>query len=291
MRAAIDALEVAFRTERPGTPMRSHVDLPEGSLYLMPSFGAEGAGVKLLTLNPTNPERGLPFIHGAYVLFAPTTLAVDGVIEGAALTGLRTAAVSGLATRWLARRDAARLVIFGAGAQAYTHLDAMRAVCPIGEVVVVSRTRSRAEELVAHARGLDLSATAGEPEAVAEADIVCTCTTSDQPLFDGSLLADGAHVNAIGAYTADAREIDAAVVRRAGRVVVETTDSALEEAGDVVLAIADGALTDGDLVELSDVVRGAGVRASDEDVTLFKSVGVAFEDLAVARAAVEAAGG
>lgn len=285
--AAVDALDAAFAGTLPEAPLRSHVRAGEGDLLLMPAVSEGGAGVKVVTVNPGNPARGLPLVQGVYVLFAPGTLEPVAVVDGAALTGIRTAAVSGLATRHLARRDATRLVVFGAGTQARTHLEAMTAVRPIERVTVVSRTQERAEALADEARALGLEARTGEPSDVSEADVVCTCTTSPTPVFAGSDLRPGAHVNAVGAYTPETRELDAETLRR-GRVVVETRDAALAEAGDLLLAIEEGAIAAEDMVaDLSEVVRGAVVRSSDADITVFKSVGVAFEDLVVARAAVD----
>ena len=140
MEAAIDALEAAFRGTLPRAPLRSHVETPAGTLLLMPSAGDAGVGVKLVTLTPDNAERGLPFIHAAYILFDGRTQAPLAVLDGAALTALRTAAVSGLATRYLARPEARSLVVFGAGVQARVHLEAMRAVRRVERVTVVSRT-------------------------------------------------------------------------------------------------------------------------------------------------------
>jgi ornithine cyclodeaminase len=285
MPAAIDALERAFSTGRPETPLRSHHEVPDGTLYLMPAAGPEGVGVKLIAINPANPERGLPLIQGSYVLFDPGTLSPAAVIDGGALTGLRTAAVSGLATRHLAREDAHRLVIFGAGVQGNTHLDAMLAARPIDEVTVVSRGSDAAGRLVERALSLGCDARVGDPTAVEHADIVCTCTTSSEPVFDGALLPEGAHVNAVGAYQPHTRELDTQVVARA-RVVVESRAAALEEAGDLLIPLDEGAIDSNHIVaDLSEVVRGRAVRTGPRDVTVFKSVGVAFEDLAVARAA------
>jgi ornithine cyclodeaminase/alanine dehydrogenase-like protein (mu-crystallin family) len=288
--AAIDALEAAFRTSDPddAAPLRTSVTTASGSLYLMPATNELGTGVKLVTLTGGNRDRGLPFINAVYVSFDPVTQAVEAVFDGAALTALRTAAVSGLATRYLAHPQAHRLVVFGAGVQARSHVESMRTVRPITHVTVVSRTRPAAEALCDAARQAGLSASVGGPEAVAEADIVCTCTTSARPVFDGTRLAAGAHVNAVGAYVPDAREIDAETVRRAA-VVVETRAVAFEEAGDLLLAVAEGAITLEHVVaDLAELVRGATIRRPD-DITVFESVGMAFEDLVVARAAVEAA--
>lgn len=255
----------------------------------MPASGPQGIGVKLVTLNTANPGRGLPLIHAVYVLFDAGTSAPRAMIDGAALTALRTSAVSALATRLLAREDASRLVLFGAGVQATAHLDAMRAVRPISSVRVVSRSPGPAERLVAWAGAQGLDAAVAGADTVAEADVVCTCTTSAAPVFDGARLAPGAHVNAVGAYRTDQRELDDAVMRRAAVVAVETRDAALAEAGEVVAAIEAGAIEEDDLVELGEVASGRVRRRGADAVTVFKSVGVAFEDLAVAAAAVDRA--
>jgi ornithine cyclodeaminase len=291
MSAAIDALEVAFGADAlPEAPLRTRVQLPGGELLMMPATGGQGTGVKLVTVTPGNPARGLPFIHAVYVLFAAGTFEPVAVLDGEALTALRTAAVSGLATRHLANPDAARLVIFGAGVQAASHLEAMRAVRPIERVRIVSRTRTRAEDLAGRARAAGVDAEVAGPESVTDADLVCTCTTSSEPVFDGDRLADGVHVNAVGSYQPTARELDDRTMARA-RVVVETRDAALAEAGDVLLPLASGAIGPEHVVaDLAEVVRGVPVRRSPDDVTVFKSVGVAFEDLVVARAAMDRLG-
>lgn len=291
MRAAVDALEATFGSgSLPEAPLRSHLETRSGTLLSMPATGPEGAGVKLVTVTPENPERGLPLIHGLYVLFGWQTQQPEAVIDGAALTALRTGAVSGLATRYLARDDATRLVVFGAGVQARVHLEAMRAVRRVERVTVVSRTPARAEALADLARAMGLEGSAGLPDAVANADVVCTCTTSPSPVFDGRLLANGAHVNAVGAYTPRTRELDDETIRRA-RLVVETREAAMAEAGDVVMPIRAGVVDASHVVaDLAEVVRGAPVRRSPDDVTVFKSVGVSFEDLVVARAAVDRLG-
>jgi ornithine cyclodeaminase len=158
----------------------------------------------------------------------------------------------------------------------------------VTHLVVVSRTRDRAERLAERAAAMGLHAEVGDAEAVADAGIVCTCTTSTEPVFDGTRLAPGAHVNAVGAYRPETREIDTETVRRA-RVVVETRAAALEEAGDLLLPIGEGAIsTDHVVADLQEVVRGGVVREGNEDITLFESVGLAFEDLAVAGALVAA---
>lgn len=279
MRAAIDALEAGFAAGVPPLPPRTHMPTPAGELLLMSASGEQGVGVKLITLTSENPARGLPFVQGAYVLFGAASQSPEAVIDGASLTALRTGAVSGLATRWLARDDARRLVVFGAGVQARAHVEAVRSVRDVEDVVIVSRTRERAETLADEVDGR-----VGSAADVAAADIVCTCTSSPRPLFDGAVLRDGAHVNAVGAYTADTRELDTATVSRA-RVVVETREVAMAGAGDLLVPMAEGAIGEDHVVaDLEEMVRGREVRRSPAEITAFVSVGLAFEDLVVARA-------
>lgn len=285
MTAAIDALESAFRDEDPAgaAPLRSAVDTPAGTLLVMPARGRRGVGVKLVTLTEANPGRGLPFVQASYVLFDPETQSPEAVFDGTALTALRTAAVSGLATRWLARPDAHRLVVLGAGVQACAHVEAMRAVRELTDVAIVSRSPERATALAT-----EVGARVADPSAVRDADLVCACTTSATPVIGGADLAPGTHVNAVGAYLPHTRELDTDAIARA-RVVVEHREVAFAEAGDLLLPIAEGAIVAAHVVaDLHELVVGAVVRDSDEDVTVFKSVGMAFEDLVVARAALDA---
>lgn len=251
-----------------------------GDLLLMPSWDEAVLGVKLVTVATDPSKSGLPSIKGIYVLFDRSELKPILAIDGAALTGLRTAAVSGVATRHLARPESSSLLVFGAGAQARWHVEAMREVLPIEEAVVVSRTRSSALELVAEIQGIQ--ARAGAPADASGADVICTCTTSPEPVVSFDAIRPGTHMNAVGAYKPSARELDTATVVNS-RLVVETRDAALVEAGDIVIPMQEGALDESQIVaDLHELVRGTVVRRSADDVTLFKSVGSAFEDLVVA---------
>lgn len=292
MHVAIDALRTAFAREDPSlaSPMRTTLATAAGTLLTMPAAGDAGVGVKLVTLSEFNPQKGLPFVQATYVLFDVETQRPEAVIDGTELTAIRTGAVSGVATSFLAQPDASRLVLFGAGVQAASHLEAMCAVRPIAEVVVVSRGAAHAEALVATARGLGLTARTGVPADIASADLVCTCTTSAVSVFRGEDLAAGAHVNAIGASLPDRRELDTETVRRA-KVAVETRREALAEAGDLLIPIADGVIDASHIqADLTDLARGAVLRTDPSDITVFKSVGMAYEDLVVARAALDALG-
>lgn len=280
---AIEALRRALRGDLPTTPARQHHSMPGGDLLVMPSYSDEGAGVKLVTVAAGNPQRGLPLISGIYVLFDHVTLRVRALIDAAALTSIRTAAVSGVATQHLAREDASSLLVFGAGAQAAEHVEAMLTVRPIDRVVIVGRDPSRESSLVDRLIARGVEARPGDPEDVSEADIVCCCTTSPTPLFSGTLLRPGAHVNAVGSYKPDRRELDGETMGRA-RVVVESIETAIQEAGDVVMAIQEGALNAEALSELETLIKRE-VLATDGDITVFKSVGAGYQDLVVALAA------
>ncbi|WP_028063575.1 ornithine cyclodeaminase family protein [Solirubrobacter soli] len=254
---AIDALGAALeRGFDPETdPARTFVGLAGGGdLIMMPSELGGHLAVKLVTVG------GTPRVQGVVVVFSDDTYAPVALMDGIAMTNIRTSAVSALAARHLARADASRLLIFGRGPQAAAHEAAMRAIRPISVVDIVGREA------------------AGAPDLVRAADIICTCTTSSVPVFDGSLVRDDAVVIAIGSHDADARETDDALASRA-TVVVESRQSALREGGDVICAIESGALSADSLVTLSELVRGAAVPSGPR---LFKSSGMSWEDAVMA---------
>ncbi|MGW1776060.1 ornithine cyclodeaminase family protein [Streptomyces sp. NPDC002104] len=298
--AAADALAGVLRAglDPEACPPRSALPVPGGGeLLLMPAATGAYAGVKVAGVAPGNPALGLPRITGSYLLLDGPTLRPLALLDGAALTTLRTPAVSALALRHLAPAGRPlRLLLFGSGPQAYGHLDAVHALRQLAEVVVVARAGSAAgaagaEKLAAHARGLGVPARPGVAAEVADADLVICCTTSREPLFDGRLIAPGATVVAVGSHEPDAREVDTALVRRAA-VYVESRAAALREAGDLLVPEAEGAIGAGHISgTLADLVAGrmpgAGTASCPQ---LFKSVGMAWEDLAVAVALFEAAG-
>jgi ornithine cyclodeaminase/alanine dehydrogenase-like protein (mu-crystallin family) len=291
--AAVEALEAGFlsRANGGGAPdaRRAVLDHELGSFLLMPAVGPEGAGAKLVTAVPTNLDRGLPLIDGLYVLFSRDALVPELLLDGAGLTALRTAAVSALAARHLARPGSHRLVLFGAGVQAEAHARLLRDVLPVEEVTIVgsSPASQRAAELRERLEADGFAAQLGTQADVAGADLVATCTTATEPVFDSALLSPGAHVTAVGSYKPSMRELDFDLCGRA-LLVVETLETAREEAGDLIQALAAGVLHGPDFAhELSDVLRGEVGRESEEQLTVFKSVGLPVEDLIVARAAAQ----
>lgn len=266
---------------RPETdPARGNVAAGEGHMLLMPSTLGDWSGIKVATVSPGNPERGLPRIQATYLLMDTATLSVRAVLEGNSLTTLRTPAISAVAVDHLAAPDARTLLVFGTGPQALSHIEAFADVRSFTEVVVCGRTPEKVDAVVEFAQGLGLQARAGDAEDVRGADVVVCATSASEPLFDGSLVRDSACVVAMGSHEPDHRELDSGLMGRA-QVVVEDTATALREAGDVVQAVADGALAEDSLVPLADVVTGT-VAPDTSRPRVFKCVGMSWEDLAVA---------
>lgn len=273
-------------------PLRTIVWLPErhGFLVSMPvALEPDGmAAFKLLTVYPENAAVGIDSHQGAVLLFELEHGRLLSIMDATSITAIRTAAVSGVATRLLAREDAGDLAILGSGVQAGTHLAAMRAVRPIHRVRVWSRSADNAKRFAERAskqHGLAVEPCATAQEAVAGADLICTTTASREPILRGKWLAPGAHVNAVGAVGADARELDTEAIRRS-RLVVDRRESAEHEAGEFVIARDEGAIGDDHIVgELGELVIGTVPgRTSPDEVTVFRSMGLAIEDLAAAQA-------
>lgn len=288
--AAADAIVAALRDglDPEECPPRTQVPVPAGQLLLMPAAAGGHAGVKITGVAPANPARGLPRITGGYLLLDGRTLVPLALLDGAALTALRTPAVSAAALRHLAAADTRHAVIFGAGPQAYGHLEAVLAERPLTRVTVVSRRTESAEALAAHARALGPDARPGAPDDVAGADLVLCCTTARGPLFDGRLVPDHATVIAVGSHEPHVRETDTALVRRSA-VYVEARTAARREAGDIVVPETEGAVRRDHISgTLADLVTGRSGRIAGCP-QLFKSVGMAWEDLVVAAAVHSAA--
>ncbi|MFN2633007.1 MAG: ornithine cyclodeaminase family protein [Thermoanaerobaculia bacterium] len=272
-------------------PLRSILWLPgrTGGLGLMPAFlGQEKAlGVKVVTFFPANEGTARDSHQGAVLLFDAETGSLSAILDATSITAIRTAAVSGAATRALAREDAVELALVGSGVQARTHLEAMLAVRPIRRVRVASRDAGRAALFARRESArwnIPVESSPSIREAVLGAGIVCVATSSREPVIHGEWLAPGSHVNAVGSSVASARELDTESVRRS-RLYVDRRESALNEAGDFVIARNEGAIGEEHIVgEIGDVLTGnAPGRGSANEITLFKSVGLAVEDVACAR--------
>jgi ornithine cyclodeaminase len=303
--AAVDAVADAFAqisTGRAAVPLRVPIGQAEheSHTFFMPALlsGGEGSppalGLKVVSVFPHNaPRHGLPTIHALVALFDPGTGRPLAVMDGRYLTALRTGAASGAATRALAREGSRTLALFGAGAQAPFQVTAVCAVRPIERVLVVNRGRERAEQLckALAEQGVraELVVAASAREALREADVVCCATSSPTPLFDDADVRPGTHINGVGSFTPAMAEVPVATVARA-RVVVDQLAAAWSEAGDLIDARAAGALDESRTDELGAVIAGAAPgRRDDAEVTFFKSVGNAVQDLAVGRLALDAA--
>src|SRR5713226_8563313 len=297
MAEAIEAMRIAFGALSTGlaqAPQRMAVGLSEqGIALLMPSLlqtsEQHAFGLKVVTVMPQNPLRNLPRIIASVLLLDATTGKTQAILEGGWLTAMRTGAVSGLATSLLAREDADILALFGAGVQAPMQVLAIHAVRPLREVRVVNRNEEHYQQFVTHVQTLlgsscpHISRASSAHEALSGALLVACATTSTTPLFDWRDVTLGTHINAIGAFTPEMCEVDAETIAHA-RIVVDERESALVEAGDLLQALASGRVSGPETWdELGDLVRGTqpGRQAADE-VTLFKSVGIAVQDVAVA---------
>jgi len=290
--ALADALEAAFVAGDAEVPLRhAHALHGDGTLLLMPAWSPAALGVKVVTVMPGAAVHGAGTVQASYLLLDRQTGVPRALIDGEALTLRRTAAASALAARHLARPDARRLLIVGTGRLAPWMARAHLALQPgLAHVEVCGRNVEAAEELVEALRdeGFDAEVAQVLRAAVERADIVSCATTSREPLVHGAWLAPGQHLDLVGAFRRDMREVDDAAVVRS-RVVVDTHAGALAEAGDLVQPIERGLITRAHIAgELAQVLRGeVRGRVTADDITLFKSVGTALEDLAAARLVAE----
>lgn len=298
MRECIDVMASTLASLAEGKavlPLRTVILIPETDAFaVMPGYlsSPKTFGAKVITVFPGNHGTQYDSHQGAVLLFDPEIGNLAAVLDATAITTTRTAAVSAVATRLLARDDASTLAIVGSGVQARAHLEAMCCVRPITTLRVWSRNASHAESLVGVARtlGLDASASSSCADAVRDADIVCTTTSARSPVLEGRWLSPGTHVNAIGASQASARELDSEVVIRS-RLYVDRRESALKEPGDILVPLGDGDIGPDHIVgEIGELLIGrASGRRTPDEITLFKSLGLAVEDLASARHVYERA--
>jgi alanine dehydrogenase len=303
MAEAIAALRTAFAalaSGRADVPPRTHLRIEEhdGDTLVMPAFlncdASEAAlAVKVVSVFPKNGEANLPRINAAVLVLDPTTGIPIALLEGATLTGIRTAAASALATDLLSRPDSRTLAIFGAGVQARTHLEAICTVRTIETAWIFSPTAERVDRLISELAGrgpipTDVRRATSPAEAVSLADIACTVTTSPVPVFDDGNLRPGTHINAVGSYKPQVAEVPPETLARA-LVVVDERTAAWQEAGDLIQPLRAGLIGEdhvhADLGEL--VSRAKSGRTTAEQITLFKSVGIAAEDAATAQRAVQ----
>ena len=293
MSECIDAMEPAMIAATTGAismPPRLVAPLIDesGTLVLMPGSSTELAafGAKMINLIPDNPTRGLPAIQGFIALFDHASGAPVAIIDGGEVTGIRTAAASGLATRLLARPDAHTCGIFGNGVQAVTHIDAMRAVRAVDEIIVWGRNPDKVQAFAreqAQRTGISVRATADPAEAGA-CDLLCTTTTSPEPILAGEWVRPGAHVNLVGAHSITARECDTGLVVKSS-VYVDLMESVRSEGGDIMIPIEEGAIDETHIIgELGELLQGKiPGRQDDRQVTLYQSHGINAQDMFAAK--------
>lgn len=303
MRDAIALMKEAFRELFEGAavaPLRTPIEVaPERAVSLfmpaaVPSVG--GLGLKVVSVFPNNPSRGLSTIHAIICLINPENGVPLAIMDGTYLTALRTGAVSGAATDLMARPQARILALFGAGAQALTQAEAICAVRPIEEIRLVARSTEKGlafiERLRIHAPALaDRVRIVRDPaEALRGAEVICTATPATAALFTDAAVEPGTHINAVGAYTPAMQEVSPETIARA-RIVVDQREAAWAEAGDLVIARDLGLITAANVyAEIGELASGAKLgRQSPNEITFFKSVGNAVQDIAVGRRAVDRA--
>lgn len=276
-------------------PLRTHIPIGEGGTTLvMPAYipQQDALGVKIVSVFGDNIKRGLPIIHAVVLALDPETGQPLALMDGGSLTAIRTGAGAGAATDVLARSDSEVVAIIGSGVQARTQLEAVCTVRIIKEARVYSPTRAHAEAFANDVRGRDpfpdiIIVTDDPDSAVRDADIICAATTSSRPVFDGSLLKPGAHVNTVGSYLPTMQEVDVTTIKRS-LVTVDSREAVLAEAGDLIIPLNNGDIDESVIhAEIGEIINGTKPgRTSPEQITYFKSVGVAVQDAASAQIAL-----
>jgi ornithine cyclodeaminase/alanine dehydrogenase-like protein (mu-crystallin family) len=297
MRDAIEVVERAFIDYSSGesdVPARSIITQQKtlGKTLFMPGYlPRSGAlAMKIVSVHTTNSQRKLPLIHATAILLDSSAGQVLAIIEAAYLTALRTGAASGVATRYLARSDARTVAIFGAGVQGRSQLLAVSVERPLERAFIYDHSPEHVDDFKRQMGDqidprIELLTASSPAEAVREADIICTATTSLDPVFNGLDLRPGTHINAIGSYTPHMQEIDCETLRRTSKIVVDTRAGALSEAGDILAAVREGTIQASDIyAEIGEIANGIKKgRENEEEITYFKSVGNAVQDVAVAQ--------
>ncbi len=303
MSEAIEIVKNAFlqlSNKQALSPMRASMNLrnPGEAALMMPAYLGEtqALGAKIVTVFPQNPGQGLSAVQALVILFDSTTGGPSAILEGTHLTRLRTGAATGAATQVLSRRDARNLALFGAGGQAFSQVQGVWAARKVERTVIYDLLPERVDALIGLLkedpldRQRKILKVHSPEEALEEADIVVTATNSPQPVFPGKLLAPGAHINAIGAFKPEMQEVDDDTIL-CSRIFVDSREACLEEAGDLILPLKKGLIGQTDIqAELGEVIAGKrSGRRSHEEITYFKSVGIAVQDISVAQAVVRRA--
>lgn len=297
MNDAIVAVKEAFSMYSQGksvVPLRVNINIPkyQGQNLYMPAYvnDLDIGGVKIVSVFPNNIEKGIRSIQATMVLINEETGEVCSILDGTYLTQLRTGAAQGAATDILARKDSKVGVLFGSGEQASSQLEAMLTARKLGKVYVFDINKKRAAEFADKIRNkltgydAEIIANSDIDEILPMADVITTVTTSKKPVFDGRLVKEGAHINGVGSYTPDMQELDEYLVKRADRVFVDSKETVLSEAGDFIIPMKHGTIGFNRINgELGEVISGKiPGRQSEKEITLFKTVGIAVEDVVVA---------
>lgn len=302
MDEAIEAMKDAYASLSDGTavvPLRTRLPIPdtEALSLFMPAYvrtrDGQALAIKAVSLFPTNPARGLAYIQAAVLVFDPDTGQAQAFLEGSSLTAIRTGAAGGAGIELLSRPESRVAAIFGAGAQGRTQLEAACTARKIETVYIFDPNLDKASALVEEMKGKggipqNVRVALTPQEAVANADIICTATTSTKPVFEDADLKPGAHICAVGSYTPDMQEVPAETVKQA-KVVVDSYSASLEEAGDILQPMRAGLFDESHIhAELGEIVLGRKPgRESDEEITFFKSVGIAVQDALAAKVALD----
>ncbi|MCQ1531375.1 ornithine cyclodeaminase family protein [Lutispora thermophila] len=286
-----DALKL-YSLGKSAVPLRVNLDVPEheGHSLYMPGYSADAnaLGVKIVSVYPKNIEKGLNSVPATMVLLNSETGEVCSLMDGTYLTRVRTGAVSGAAADVLARKDSKVFAMFGTGGQAETQLEAILTVRPIKIVKVFGISIERAERFAERMTakfgekfGVEIFAAKSSDEAIADADIITSVTTSKKPVFDGRLVKKGCHINGVGSYTPEMHEIDEYTITHADKVYVDTRNGVLNESGDLIIPIKNGTFSADRITgELGEVIAGkAPARISDDEITVFKTTGSAVLDI------------
>lgn len=305
MREAVEVVKDAFRLFSEGksdVPIRTNIQAPEygGAFLFMPSYVAElnMAAMKVVNIFPQNIDKGMPTTMSQMMLIDGTDGSVCSVLDGAYVTQIRTGAATGAAFDLLAKKDCKKGALIGTGGQAATQLEAMMTVRNLEEVKVFDLNRERLEAFVAQmneelaAYGTKVLAAESSDHAVEDADLLVCVTPSTRPVFDGNKVKAGATVSCVGSYQPHMQEMSPAVLTRASKIYFDSEEAVLSEAGDILIPLADGIIAKEDFTgDLGDVILGkVGARQNDEEIIVFKTVGIGTQDLLTAKAVYEKAG-
>ena len=294
MAEAIEADKQALRmyTEGKSTvPLRTNIEAINGQNLFMPAYVSEinTSGIKIVSVFPDNPKIGKPAVPAQMLLLDGETGEVSALLDGTYLTQLRTGAVQGAATDLLARKDASFAVLIGAGGQAESQLEAMITVRDLKHVAVIDLNTTLAQEFVDRMNEkfpeVEIFVSKDNNKDIAQADIITAVTTAPVAVFDGNLIKPGCHINGIGSYTKDMKELPLEAISKADILMVDTYSGVFAEAGDIMEALKQGLVTEEDFIEMGEAILDPSLkRSNDEQITLFNSVGTAVLDVVVAKA-------